>query len=294
MSAIPPSLSVTVNTARRACIIDMPLALSPYGLLLTQRLSDEFNVWLVRELWQILDSPEHFQEHPELLLPLQSKSHVHQFRIKIRKNFIRQTLEQWQLVRMQSDLGRMKVYWLNDAIGDSLLPQDTDPHVIERFEALAMSLENRGASEKRTEIQAYDASSECHLEAAALSAALIPYKSFVLTENGGKASEGEPALCTFLRKRGIGCIHLDSPEATQTERNLFYPTMARAGLSELFWAGLNLAAVHLFVPRAIVMAIPNSDDPTQINEDFQLEGREPTDPPDWWGEAKCFWYELNP
>jgi hypothetical protein len=292
MSVVPPSLSLTVNSARRACVIDMPLALSQFGLLLTQRLSDEFNLWLVRELWQILDSPEYFQSHPELLVATHSPANAHRVRAKIRKSFLQQTLEQWQFVRMQSDLGGMRVYWLNDALPDSLLPQDADAHLIDRFESLAVALEKRGG-ESNPGNSEYDAASQCHLEAAALSAALIPCKGFILTEGGDKATGGEPLLCGFLRQHGIGCIHVETAAATQAERSFFSPIISRAGLSELFWAGLRLVAVHLFVPRAIVMPVIKAGETSLVHKGFQLEGVEKAEPTDWWEDAKCFWHALH-
>ena len=49
------ALTVNVATSQPACVVDVPLALSPYGLWCVLRLSQEVPVWLVKALWAILD-----------------------------------------------------------------------------------------------------------------------------------------------------------------------------------------------------------------------------------------------
>ena len=53
-------------------VLDTYLALSTYGLLLAQRLSSELDLWLVRELWHILDNTELELKHVDSLEPRES------------------------------------------------------------------------------------------------------------------------------------------------------------------------------------------------------------------------------
>ena len=63
-----PALDVNVNVRRPACILDAELMLTRLGPLLASRLPQELNVWLVREVLEILDNSEFYVRNPHLLV----------------------------------------------------------------------------------------------------------------------------------------------------------------------------------------------------------------------------------
>lgn len=69
MSAVLPDLSVTISQRRWSCVLDPTLALSYYGLALVKRLRQVMEVWVVRELWNILDNTHFYLQDPASLLP---------------------------------------------------------------------------------------------------------------------------------------------------------------------------------------------------------------------------------
>jgi len=277
MTSLPP-LSVTVATRRCSCVLDTGLALSRLGLLLAQRLGEELNLWLVRELWQILDNTEFYLANPELLMPS-----GHEGRL------LRDIFTQWEWARIATDLAGMKLYWLGDAMYESLFPPGIDPSIVYRYESLAAALEERGAAGE-ADCRA-EAMENSFRDAAALAAALIPHKGFMLTRlhrEDGDGAAPEPAICAYLRSR------LDYRPVRIEGHNPFLndyllPIFVRTGIAELLWAGLELAAVHLVAPKAVVMPAPEREE-----ELFSrgLDGRSPNrnDP---WTDAECFWYPVR-
>ena len=67
MSLCFSDLTVTLQQRRLACVLDPALVLSPYGLAVS-RLCEVVDVWMVRELWHILDNTHFFMQRPALLV----------------------------------------------------------------------------------------------------------------------------------------------------------------------------------------------------------------------------------
>lgn len=293
MSSLPPSLSVTLSAEKRSCVLDAYLALSRFGLLLAKRLGEEFNLWLVRELWHILDNTHTFRMRPELLAPDNGSTGEH---VDL------EGLLQWEKIRYEKDLAGLKLCWISDQIGDSLLPSGIDPDIFSRYEVLAASLEEMKNRDKNDGIPEEKVLEACFRDAAALSVALSQYRSFILTlmrpsGKGEKApsSSDEPFLCEFLRKCGIKSRPVALPNQARLEREFIAPILARTGISELMWAGMNPAAVHIFAPRATIMpiAIKDNDEEASSYKDLALSSREKeVATTDWWKDAVCFWYPL--
>lgn len=299
MSVLPPSLSVTVNMKRRACVLDAHLALSRYGLLLAQRLGDEFDLWLVRELWQILDNTQYYLSNPELLIPPRAGKHVRTVKQHpetngdIKKQLFRDILNQWDLARIETDLAGLKIFWIGDALSESLLPTGVDPNLVHRFETLASSLDLR-VYKNNGKTSTENIFADCFRDAAALTAALISHRGFILTRQGHgneELPEHEPILCSYLRQWGVRCFRVELDQKINIEREFIFPIFARAGISELMWAGLNLAAVHIVVPEAIIIPpLKKEEDVFQKEIPFSVE--KACEKKDWWRGAMCFWYPL--
>jgi hypothetical protein len=281
MSSIPP-LSVTVTGRRCSCVLDTTLALSPYGLLITQRLGEEFDLWLCREFWQILDNTEYYAANPELLM----------FRKKGGREYVlsfRRIFDQWESARIASDLAGLKLYWLGDAMFESLLPAGMDQNIVHRFETLALALEER-RDNGEIDDRSTETAENCFRDAAALTAALMPSKGFILTrqERRGRKSTGEePAICGYLRER-LGCNPAEVKGKNPFLDGYLMPILARCGISELLWAGASLAAVHLVAPQAAFIPVPEKDDGLLSGElDSGVRRNE-----EWWSGAECFWYSI--
>ncbi len=288
MSLLPPSLSVTVDMKRRACVLDTRLALSTYGLLLAQRLSSEFDLWLSRELWQILDNTELYKVHPDSVpLALFDEANAKSSPTRT-EHRLREVLAQWELARTETDLAGLKIFWIGDALSESMLPARVDQHLVDRYEALAQALEQRCVDSDKEGYSDF-------LDAAALSVALTPYRSFVLTELWSKekhSKAAEPIFCEFLRKKAIHCYRLGQGPRTEIEREFIRPMLVRSGVSELMWTGLNLAAVHLLAPRAAVIPPPNKEE-SASTEALRPSAGDESARIDWWDGAVGFWYTLD-
>jgi hypothetical protein len=271
--------------------MDTSLALSRYGLLLAQRLSEEFNVWLVRELWQILDNTQYYLSHPEILLSKSAGALNVERSDNMVGELINETLNQWELARIHTDMAGLNVFWIGDAIRESLLPQGIDQALINRFEILAGSLDEKINRDDEKDFG--NVLTDCYRDAAALTAALMPYKSFILALQGAgneASTKNEPGICSYLREIGIQPCRIDAGNKIKIERGFLDPILGRAGISELIWAGLDLAVVHIVVPQAIVMPRIDNDD-GDFAECIAGEGKEQLRK-DWWGGAVCFWYSI--
>jgi hypothetical protein len=289
MSSLPSSFSIAVDTRRRACVLDTHLALSPYGLLLAQRLSSELDLWLVRELWQILDNTQYYLSEPDQLRSATGAAGSPIAQTDAES--LRDTLTQWEVARTETDLAGLNIHWIGDALSESLLPARVDPHLVSRFETLARSLDKRV---QRPDNDHTGVLVDCARDAVALTAALMPYRAFILTSHAGEngAAPDEPALCSQLREWGLRCYRLGTNARIQLEREFILPMFGRAGVAELMWAGLKLAVVHVLAPKAVM--VPRTGDRGDVlDEDLPASGESVSIDADWWNGAVSFWYPLG-
>lgn len=265
---------------RRACVLDGALALSPLGLSLAQRLCGEFEVWLVRELWQILDNTAFYLERPERLFtglgcPVLNGS----------ADAIRETLRLWDFARTEADLAGLNVYWVGDALGGSLLPAGFDAHLVNRYERLAHALDRRAEG-----VGASGALVQCARDAVALTVALAPSRAVLLTTRESWAPD-EPLPAPLLRAWGIPVDALPPGRSGRLEREALGEQLARAAVAELRWAGLDLVAMHIVARRAA--AIPAFGGSSLLESDEPDVPDDGDDECDWWADAVAFWYPLT-
>jgi hypothetical protein len=264
VSLIPP-LDVNVSTRRRSCILDVPLALSPWGLLFTVRVAQELNVWLVRTLWHILDNTRFYLDHPDLLVPASRRL------VEVAQDgadSVPPTVAEWEQARLESDLLGLNVFWAGDARHESLLPKGMDSHLVERFEQVAEELDLLW-TDRGEDSGDYDPLRDCHRDAAALAMALTRYAPMVLTVRGDGAAgtvEEAPPFCRYLEECGIRTARVDGASPIRDVKANLAGIFARTGAAELFWAGLDLAIVHLVAPHALMIGRsddePIADDPS--------------------------------
>jgi hypothetical protein len=231
-----------------SCILDGELALSRQGLLFAMRLAQEANVWLFRALWNALDNSHSFRSS------LEPSTAERQGR--------RDVSQQWESARLETDLAGLQYFFVGDARHESLLPKDVGKDLVERFEALAVELDELHQSKDDRGV-AYDPVYECNRDTIALATALIRHRPIVFSvcrrPRPSELCPSEPDICTFLRQCGINCRSVEHDRTVVSIRSFLQPIFARSGAAELLWDlandGFGLAVLHIIAPHALVMPI---------------------------------------
>lgn len=292
MPLLPP-YAVTVNARKQACVLDTSLAMSRYGLLVAQRLGEEFNLWLARELWKILDDSDYYRSHPKSLMLSDQKWTTIKSVEREKERLLAAMLTQWEDVRKEKDLAGFRLYWIGDSLSESLFPSETDQNLFFRYERLVSSLGRRVI---KAEKKSKKALPYCCQDTLALTASLAPYKGFILTvqeEGNAGTEEREPAICSFLRKWGIKTDMVSDRQRVLKEQEYLNTILVRAGVSELLWAGLKLAVLHVVVPEALTIFPVHEDDAAPSQDLSSLEEWKSRKLRDWWKGASCFWYPVS-
>lgn len=128
---------------QRSCVIDLVLALSEYGIPMIQQLGKRLELWVVRELWNILDNPTLYLNQPELITPrgLAPKRTPDQDRHALETTLL--SLEAWATFRLETDLSGLQLFWLGDSPKESLLPSHRNLELFYRWEAIATALDHQ-------------------------------------------------------------------------------------------------------------------------------------------------------
>jgi hypothetical protein len=250
MPLIPP-IDVNVSARRQSCILDVPLVLSRSGLLFAVRAARELNVWLARTLWQILDNTEFYRSHPRLLLGAQDHPGDDDA-----TDTLPLIISEWEQARLENDLLGFNIFWAGDARHESLLPKDVDKRLIDRFDRAVLELDEDWAGDEGD----YDPLRECHRDAVALAMALMPDAPLILTLRSENAADGVPAICRYLEECGIPAKQVNGVRSAREVRANLAGIFARTGLAELTWAGLEVVALHLVAPRALMLSAAAADD----------------------------------
>lgn len=280
-AALVPDFSITVSQRRWACVLDPTLALSMYGLPLVKQLGELIELWIVRELWHILDNTQFYLRQPELILGAQAATLSPQHQ-QARTQQIVQSLKEWDRLRTTSDRSSWNVHFLADVLGESCLPPSLDADILWRWESLAQSLDTHLESSFATTDTLTLAFRDLAALAAARPACILTYRS----------ADGAPSICTTLERWGIPCQAVAATNAIATlERSQFCHLLVQAGLSKLLWAGLDLVILHLVVPAAATLGTT-----TAWTEDLplvDLSTESPVDEINLWQSAQGFWYSIQ-
>jgi hypothetical protein len=292
MNAAIPDLNITVSQKRWACVLDPTLALSRYGLPLVKQLGGVLELWVGRELWNILDNTHFYLEQPESLLldRLTPISMTTQDRVRIQE--IVGALREWERIRMETDLSDLKLFWIGDRLGESLLPPETDSEIVWRYESLAEPL----AYSQEGCLPANEVLWSAFRDVVALAAARG--SAFILTQlPEGVTTNSSPVICNALDAWGIPCKAIPAQDPwVALERDYLRRLLVQEGLAKLFWGGLRLVVLHLLIPSA-TNALSNSD----IVSSEELFFAEDTDVDlaerqkraiNLWESAQAFWYSL--
>ncbi len=296
MKNLFPNLSIHLSQRKGACALDPSLFLSHYGLLLVQSLGEAVELWIARELWHILDSPEFYLNHPEPIAPQTSfvpliGTQKETYQRQAQKNRV-QVLQHWQSYRARTPPTQLNLCWLGDKPGESYLPDGTDPNLIEHWEILARSLE---AHAPQNTPRLENPLTPAFRDTAALAAVLG--SAFILTHQTSDSQETidtSPEICQALEAWGIPCHKIDPLDTIAAlERDYLLRLIIDTGCSKLLWAGLNLVVLHLVVPPVVT---PYRQDHYPWNTHSLLKGCDSerlTCIVNPWEDARGFWYEIS-
>lgn len=283
-ATLVPDFSITLTQRRWACVLDPTLALSTYGLPLVKQLGELMELWIVRELWHILDNPRFYLHQPNALVGQQHLIPLSPYNTASQQ--VVQTLQEWERLRTTTDRHSWNIHFLADVIGESCVPAGIDTNIIWRWESLAQSLDTR----LETHLSKTDALTLAFRDLAALAAAR---PACILTQC---VNEETPALFTALEQWGITCKQIEPTNAiADIEREQFRNLLVHAGLSKFLWAGLNLAVLHLVVPAAATLNTTYDQDwsdeyafaeigESTINQETSAN---------LWQGAQGFWYAIQ-
>ncbi len=275
------------NLQRPRCVIDPALALSPSGLLLYKNLGEVMELWVVRELWYILDNINLYLERPELVIPKINTSSITLFE---RRNFLEQmlwSLKEWERVRGETDLNRLNLFWLGDNLRESLLPKNREPEIFSHWETLARSLDSQINQLPPTN----DVLTLAFRDAVALAASLG--SAFILTYQLPSDYDKNlpPDICKALESWNINCQPLIGTDPTvAVEREYLRQLITSVGLAKLFWADIHIVVLHLVVPSALPQIKPKKN---LVSQRFSSEEIQNSESENYlWTNIQGFWYQL--
>lgn len=285
-----PPLDVNVRTPRPSCILDVEVALSRHGLLLATRLAEEFDVWLVRALWEILDCTDFYTEPARAVADGGSGSAPAAVAMVPLQDYAAgsEVIRQWEAARLQTDIVGLRLFWAGDARHESLLPKNVDKDLVERLDLLSAELDarSRGAGGSQ-----YDPVREGFRDAAGLAAALINHRPIIFSMSASRGGESAPRFCAYLRDCGIESHRVQDARLLRPVRRHLLPVLARAGVLELTWTGLGLTVVHLLAPNAAVMPIERDMD--RLFPDPKDDGPAAWSPGTWFRGASAHWWTVG-
>jgi hypothetical protein len=288
MTTLSPHLSLNLNQPRWVCVLDLSLVLSHHGLSLTKHLGDLMELWVVRELWHILDNTQFYLQQPVSVLFSSVSKTSPDIEPATRQEVIR-ALQDWEKTRIATDPVNLKLFWIGDRPSESFLPGGTDPQLTCRWESLARSLDTRL---NRNAI-ASDILNSSFRDTAALSIAL--QSAFILTYQPLKnyQSDRPPDICIALESWGIPCQEIDPLDAIAAiERENLRQIIVQAGLSKFLWAGLRLAVLHLVLPSTSALFCETSQT-RNLHFPNTEDDRERSAPiPHLWEGAQGFWHRI--
>ncbi|MBV6625857.1 MAG: hypothetical protein KI793_23495 [Rivularia sp. (in: Bacteria)] len=277
--------SVLQNQQRPRCVIDPALALSPSGLLLYKNLGKVMELWIVRELWYILDNINLYLQRPELVIPRINTSSKTLFEKRASLEETLWSLKEWERIRGEVDLSRLNLFWLGDNLRESLIPQDREPNIFSYWESLARSLDSQ-----INQLPTTDVLTLAFRDAIALTASLG--SAFILTYQipSDYKNDFPPDICKTLESWNIPCQYLTEKDPIVVlERENLRRLITSVGLAKLFWADIHIVVLHL---------VENTSSPPIKLENKQLTNKsfqetQNLEPENYlWRNIQGFWYQL--
>jgi hypothetical protein len=271
-----PELSVKFNQPHRACVLDPMLALSSFGIPLVKQLGTVMDLWVGKEFWHVLDNIQFYLQRPELLLLNRAVPDKTEYISSFSASQIIQSLQEWESFRPEIDMDLVKLFWVGDRLNESSLPKGINPNIIQKYEFLSQSLDDRIQLSPQTS----ETLTSLLSDTVALSASLS--SSFILTHQCVAENNSLlPAICLELDSFGIPCQTVAmNDKMLMIEQKYLRKLFVQAGLSKFLWAGLKLNVLHVFVPSFL-----QSEVTSRQNTNYKAEAN-------IWAGTKCFLYQI--
>ncbi|MGL6340135.1 MAG: hypothetical protein ACRC80_13485 [Waterburya sp.] len=272
----------------RRCIIDPSLALSHYGSLIVENLGKEVELWIGREMWNILKNIDFYLHRPDLIIPQHrtyEQTSTSEFQVL---NEVFWSLREWNRVRQNSDLARLNLFWLGDSLQESFLPANRTTEVFKHWESLAHSLDNYISQPQSSENVLTSAVRDTVALSVCLgSASILTYQLPTLRQNL------IPDIGLTLQNWGIPCQMVQAKESIiAIERQHLRQSIVNTGLAKLLCAGVRLAIFHLVIPAMNTSAnITQRILTTNLTENRNYSDRLISEDY-FWRNVRGFWYLL--
>ena len=252
-----------------SCVLDPAIALSHNGVLIAENISKEIDLWVVQELWNIVNDAKFYFSRTELIIPSTIAYK------EAASAEVVWSLKEWSKAKQEKDLSKLGMYWLGDNLQESLLPKDKPVELYQQWEASASALDRRNEINRNNNSEILNLAFR---DTIALAASLK--SAFVLTYQPSTDSDSSPAICKALENWGISSqiINQRNPIVAM-ERQYIRQLIVRAGLSKLLLVGVNLVAFHLAIPGVV------SSTYKDISHDLDRESY-------FWNNVKGVWYYL--
>ena len=261
-----------------SCVLDPAIALSHYGVLISESIGKEVELWVVREFLNIIDDADFYSHRPELIMPKKVKDRSS----KIVAEVI-WSLKEWEKARQRKDLSQLGLHWLGDNLQESFLPKDKHPEFFRRWENSANALDEKIGQKSKNG----DVLNSAFRDTVALTSSLG--SAFILTYQ--LPDEVSPSIIKVLETWDIPCQVSNKRNPTiAMERQYLRQLIISTGLGKLLLAGVNLVVLHLAIP-----SIPISD---KLNTNSESQNLEPNytsglkQESYFWSKVKGFWYYL--
>lgn len=274
---------------QRTCVLDPVLALSEYGIPLIQQLGNQLELWVVRELWNILDNSTVYFHQPELITPkgFASEKPPEQERNALESTLL--SLKAWERFRSQTDLTGLQLFWLGDSPKESLLPQSRTLDLFYRWEAIATALDRQiDPLRTRSYILPLAFRDTIALAMSLESTFILSYQS-----STDFAQHHPPEICRTMETWGMTCQNLPSNDVmVAKERETLHQLLIATDTAKYLWAGAHLIVLHLVIPpefrhsrelmQSYEEAPTSSVEFTKANENARELGK----------KTRGFWYLL--
>ena len=264
-----------------SCVLDPALALSHHGVLVAESMSKEIELWVVQELWNIVNNAEFYSERTELITS--QTTAIEEKAVTAETIW---SLQEWSRTKQEKDLAKLGMYWLGDNLQESLLPKDKSIEFFRQWHNWATALDSRSPQTQQNN----NILTLAFRDTIALAASLK--SAFVLTcRSSTSSSNSVPAICNALENLGIPSQFVNKRNPiVAMERQYIRQLIVRAGLGKLLIAGLNLAAFHLVIPPNVTSVNTFHHSSLQVFQpnNFDNINRESY----FWNNVKGVWYGL--
>lgn len=302
---------IKIESRRPRAVLDPWLCLQPAGPVLIQRLQPFVELWVVRELWNILDNSQLYQARPEALHApsdegprfedlsqlqlrmLLDKSLSNHSEVAVRSSdrldasaqAIANSIRVWERVRLSSDLAGLQLFWAGDSLAESLFPPGTPQRTQSAYERAARLLDR--ALSPKTPLACGQR------DALALATALGGAPILALADTSDTQAPAHYAALQASAALRIEPVPQDALNAT--EQHLWWSLLCQANAAALLWQGLRVGLLHVHSPwlmdafceqDAEEPREPSLEEPSfeELSDTSELEGL--------WGVTFAYWQAL--